>query len=103
MSYVNSRVISSGLSMIVTILLGIGGALGGCGFLGRILGWYREGNPVGFITAVMWAILVLFVLRKLTGPPRVWVKGAHDVIKAAASSPHPALGVAELEHHNPVP
>ena len=34
--------------MIVTILLGIGGALVG-GFLGRVLGWYGEGEPVGFI------------------------------------------------------
>ena len=69
----------------------------------RVLGWDGEGDPVGFLMAVMGALLELFVFRKLTGPPRVWVKGAHDVIKAAASSPHPALGVAELEYHNPVP
>ena len=60
--------------MIVTILLGIAGALVG-GFLGRVLGWYREGDPVGFLMAVMGAILVLFVFRKLSGPPRVGVKG----------------------------
>jgi uncharacterized membrane protein YeaQ/YmgE (transglycosylase-associated protein family) len=60
--------------MIVTILLGIVGALVG-GFLGRVLGWYREGDPVGFLMAVMGAILVLFVFRKLSGPPRVGVKG----------------------------
>ncbi len=34
--------------VIVTILLGIAGALVG-GFLGRIIGLYREGDPVGFI------------------------------------------------------
>ena len=56
--------------MIVTILLGIGGALV-AGFLGRILGWYEEGDPVGFIMAVLGAILVLFVYRKLSGPPQV--------------------------------
>lgn len=60
--------------MIVTILLGIAGALVG-GFLGRVLGWYREGDPVGFLMAVMGAILVLFIFRKLSGPPRVEVKG----------------------------
>ena len=60
--------------MIVTILLGIAGALVG-GFLGRVLGWYREGDPVGFLMAVMGAILVLFIFRKLSGPPRVGVKG----------------------------
>ena len=60
--------------MIVTILLGIVGALVG-GFLGRVLGWYREGDPVGFLMAVMGAILVLFIFRKLSGPPRVGVKG----------------------------
>jgi len=59
--------------MIVTILLGIGGALVG-GFLGRMLGWYGEADPVGFLMAVMGAILVLFVFRKLSGPPRVGMK-----------------------------
>jgi uncharacterized membrane protein YeaQ/YmgE (transglycosylase-associated protein family) len=56
--------------MIVTILLGIGGALVG-GFIGRALGWYGEGDPVGFILAVIGAILVLFAYRKISGPPRV--------------------------------
>lgn len=58
--------------MIVTILLGIGGALVG-GFLGRALGWYGENDPVGFVMAVMGAILVLFVYRKFIGVPRIGV------------------------------
>ena len=58
--------------MIVTVLLGIGGALV-AGFLGRMLGWYGEGDPVGFIMAVVGAILVLFVYRKLSGPPQIGV------------------------------
>ena len=58
--------------MIVTILLGIGGALVG-GFFGRLLGWYAEGDPVGFIMAVMGSILVLFVYRKVSGPPQIGV------------------------------
>ena len=56
--------------MIVTILLGIGGALVG-GFIGRALGWYGEGDPVGFIMAVIGAILVLFAYRRISGPSRV--------------------------------
>ena len=54
---------------IVTILLGIGGALLG-GFLGRALGWYREGDPVGFVVAVLGAILVLLIYRMLSRSAR---------------------------------
>lgn len=57
--------------IIVTILLGIGGALLG-GFLGRVLGWYGDGDPVGFIMAVIGAILMLFVYRKIRGPSRAY-------------------------------
>jgi len=56
--------------MIVTILLGIVGALIG-GFIGRVLGWYGEGDPVGFIMAVIGAIVVLFAYRKINGPSPV--------------------------------
>lgn len=56
--------------MIVTILLGIGGALVG-GFLGRVLGWYGDGDPVGFIMAVIGAMTLLFAYRKLNGSSRV--------------------------------
>src|SRR6266545_6153336 len=49
---------------VVTILLGIAGALIG-GFLGRALGMYREDDPVGFIMAVLGSI-VLLVLYRLT-------------------------------------
>ncbi|HSA87821.1 MAG TPA: GlsB/YeaQ/YmgE family stress response membrane protein [Nitrospira sp.] len=52
--------------MIVTIFLGIVGALVG-GFIGRLLGWYGEGDPVGFIMAVIGAILVLLAYRKISG------------------------------------
>ena len=56
--------------MIVTILLGIVGALIG-GFIGRLLGWYGESEPVGFIMAVIGAILVLLAYRKINGPSSV--------------------------------
>jgi uncharacterized membrane protein YeaQ/YmgE (transglycosylase-associated protein family) len=47
---------------IITAILGIVGALVG-GFLGRMVGWYREGDPVGFIMAVVGAIVVLAIYR----------------------------------------
>jgi uncharacterized membrane protein YeaQ/YmgE (transglycosylase-associated protein family) len=51
--------------IIVTMLLGIAGALVG-GFLGRLLGFYGPGNVAGFFMAVVGSVLLLFVYRKLT-------------------------------------
>ncbi|HET7005647.1 MAG TPA: GlsB/YeaQ/YmgE family stress response membrane protein [Candidatus Binatia bacterium] len=51
---------------IITILLGIAGALLG-GFLGRALGLYREGDPVGFIMAVIGSIVLLVIYRFAVG------------------------------------
>ena len=53
---------------VVTIVLGIIGALLG-GFIGRALGLYRADDPVGFIMAVIGAIVVLFVYRLLARRP----------------------------------
>lgn len=47
---------------IVTILLGIAGALL-AGFIGNGLGWYTQGQAGGFITAVLGAILILVIYR----------------------------------------
>ncbi len=47
---------------IVTILLGIGGSLV-AGYLGRALGWYQEGQPVGFFASVVGAIIILVLYR----------------------------------------
>lgn len=47
---------------IITAVLGIVGALVG-GFMGRLIGWYGEGDPVGFIMAVAGSIIVLTVYR----------------------------------------
>jgi uncharacterized membrane protein YeaQ/YmgE (transglycosylase-associated protein family) len=49
---------------IVTILLGIVGALLG-GWLGRAVGWYGEGDPVGFVMAVLGSIVLLALYRML--------------------------------------
>jgi uncharacterized membrane protein YeaQ/YmgE (transglycosylase-associated protein family) len=51
---------------IVTILLGIAGALIG-GFLGRALGWYREGEPAGFVMSLLGAVVLLFIYRVYVG------------------------------------
>jgi len=52
---------------IVTIAIGIVGALIG-GFLGRMLGIYREGDPVGCIMAVIGSIILLWIYRRTAGP-----------------------------------
>ena len=50
----------------ITAILGIAGALVG-GFVGRVIGWYGEGDPVGFIMAVAGSIIVLAVYRFTMG------------------------------------
>jgi uncharacterized membrane protein YeaQ/YmgE (transglycosylase-associated protein family) len=50
---------------LITMALGVVGAMV-AGFLGRSLGWYREGEPVGFIASVVGAILVLLIFRMAT-------------------------------------
>jgi uncharacterized membrane protein YeaQ/YmgE (transglycosylase-associated protein family) len=51
---------------IVTILIGIAGALTG-GFLGREMGFYHEGDPVGFVMAVVGSIILLLLYRMVAG------------------------------------
>ena len=50
--------------LVVTILLGIVGALVG-GFIGRLLGLYQRGESAGFIMATIGAIVVLFIYRRI--------------------------------------
>jgi uncharacterized membrane protein YeaQ/YmgE (transglycosylase-associated protein family) len=51
---------------VVTAILGIVGALVG-GFVGRLIGLYGDGHPVGFIMAVLGSIVVLAVYRFTIG------------------------------------
>jgi len=51
---------------IITILLGIAGALLG-GFLGRAMGWYDEGDAAGFLMSLVGAILLLAIYRMAIG------------------------------------
>lgn len=55
---------------IITILLGIAGGLLG-GYLGRLFGWYGETDPVGFIMAVVGAMILLIGYRALMQPRQV--------------------------------
>lgn len=52
---------------IITILLGIGGALVAT-WLGQSLGWYRPGESAGFIGAVVGAVIILFAYRLIARP-----------------------------------
>jgi len=49
---------------IVTMLLGIAGALVG-GFLGRALGWYGPNDGAGFLMSLIGAILLLWIYRMM--------------------------------------
>jgi uncharacterized membrane protein YeaQ/YmgE (transglycosylase-associated protein family) len=51
---------------VITGIIGIVGALLG-GYLGRAIGWYREGEPVGFVVAVIGSIVLLALYRLLAG------------------------------------
>lgn len=58
--------------IIVTLLLGIAGAVLG-GFMGRGLGFYREGEAAGFLMSLLGAIVLLalyrmFVRRRIARP-----------------------------------
>ena len=51
---------------ILTIALGIAGALLG-GFIGRAMGLYGEGEPAGFVMAVIGSIVLLVIYRLVLG------------------------------------
>jgi uncharacterized membrane protein YeaQ/YmgE (transglycosylase-associated protein family) len=49
---------------IVTILLGIAGALIG-GFIGRSVGWYGPNQGAGWLVSILGAIVLLIIYRML--------------------------------------
>lgn len=53
-----------GLGLIMTALLGIAGSMLAT-YGGQFLGIYRAGEAVGFIGAVIGAIVILFVVTRL--------------------------------------
>ena len=52
--------------IIVTILLGIAGAVLG-GFVGRAMGFYGEGEPAGFLMAFVGSVVLLALYRMMVG------------------------------------
>lgn len=52
--------------IIVTMLLGIAGALAG-GFIGRALGWYGPNDSAGFLMSLLGAIILLWIYRLVIG------------------------------------
>jgi uncharacterized membrane protein YeaQ/YmgE (transglycosylase-associated protein family) len=55
---------------IITILLGIGGALLAT-WLGRAIGWYGADQSAGFIGAVVGAVVILAIYRMAVGRKRI--------------------------------
>ncbi len=54
---------------IITILLGIAGALV-AGWLGQAIGWYETDEGAGFIAAIVGAFILLFIYRLIAGRRR---------------------------------
>jgi len=52
--------------LIVTMLIGIAGSIV-AGYLGRVIGWYQEGQGAGLIMSVAGAILLLAIYRLVKG------------------------------------
>jgi uncharacterized membrane protein YeaQ/YmgE (transglycosylase-associated protein family) len=52
------------MGIILTTLLGIGGSLL-AGYAGQLLGYYKVGEPVGFVASVIGALVILFVWTKV--------------------------------------
>ena len=48
------------MGWIATILLGVGGSVV-MTFLGRMVGWYQEGEGAGFIASIVGALLLLWL------------------------------------------
>ena len=51
---------------VITALIGIVGAVVG-GFVGRAIGLYKDGDPVGFVMAVIGAVILLAAYRFTIG------------------------------------
>lgn len=52
--------------MLITILLGIGGALV-ANFLGQAVGWYQGGRGAGLIGSTVGAVIILWIYRMIRG------------------------------------
>lgn len=52
------------LGFIMTTLLGIGGSLL-AGWVGQAAGWYRVGEPAGWIASTIFAVIILAVYTRV--------------------------------------
>jgi uncharacterized membrane protein YeaQ/YmgE (transglycosylase-associated protein family) len=57
------------MGLIVTTLLGIAGSLVAT-FLGRLVGFYKEGEAAGFLMALVGAIVLLVIYGMVRGKPK---------------------------------
>ena len=78
---------------IITILLGIAGALL-AGFLGQAIGWYERGEGAGFIAAIVGAFLILLIYRLICAAAKSLARtssvqrcshGAHATLRSCCS------------------
>jgi uncharacterized membrane protein YeaQ/YmgE (transglycosylase-associated protein family) len=51
---------------VISMAIGVGGAIVG-GYVGRVVGLYREGQPAGFVMALLAAISMVVVYKALIG------------------------------------
>ncbi|GGK11681.1 GlsB/YeaQ/YmgE family stress response membrane protein [Luteimonas terricola] len=54
------------IGIILTVVLGIVGALF-AGWVGQLVGWYQQGEKVGFIASLIGAIVLLFIAEFVNG------------------------------------
>ena len=54
------------MGCLLTIVLGIAGALF-AGWFGQYMGWYARGQAAGFLGAVIGAVVILALLRLVSG------------------------------------
>lgn len=57
------------IGIILTVVLGVFGALL-AGWVGRMLGWYAQGEKVGFIASLIGAVVILFIAEAVNGRRR---------------------------------
>jgi len=51
---------------IITMLIGIAGSFVAL-YIGKALGWYRQGDAAGFIASIVGAMLLLLIYRMIAG------------------------------------
>lgn len=50
---------------VVSMILGVLGSFLG-GYLGRGLGWYRDGEPAGFLMSLLGAVILVVIYHAIT-------------------------------------